>query len=89
MEGVSMANKGKTKNKKHPGVFTVRGKKGLSYGIDYIHPQTGQRIRKIVKADSEIGAAEIRAIEIADAKRGVINKAYGTLLPQRLCHLRL
>ena len=29
------------KNKKYPGVYSVKGKKGVSYGIDYTHPQTG------------------------------------------------
>lgn len=28
------------RSKKYPGVYTVRGKQGISYGIDYIHPQT-------------------------------------------------
>ena len=66
------------KSKKYPGVYSVQGKKGVSYGIDYIHPQTGQRIRKIVKgATSEAGAFELRSIEIADARRGATNKAYG------------
>ena len=65
------------KSKKYPGVYTTKGKKGVSYGIDYIHPQTNQRVRKVLKnATSMEQAAEIRAIEIADAKRGVINAAY-------------
>jgi integrase len=68
----------KKKHKKQPGVFAVKGKKGLSYGIDYIHPATGQRVRKILKnVTSEARAAELRAIEIGDAARGAINKAYG------------
>ncbi len=29
------------KNKKYPGVFSVKGKLATSYGIDYIHPQIG------------------------------------------------
>ena len=65
------------RSEKYPGVYIVEGKKGLSYGIDYIHPQTGQRIRKIVKAKTEKKASELRGTEIADAKRGAINKAYG------------
>lgn len=67
-----------TKSKKHPGVYRVEGKRGISFGIDYIHPQTGARIRKIVKdAGSEADANDARTIEIADAKRGAFNKAYG------------
>jgi integrase len=65
------------KSKKYPGVYSVKGKRGVSYGIDYIHPQTNQRIKKILKNVSSVEkAAEIRAIEIADAKRGVLNAAY-------------
>jgi hypothetical protein len=66
------------KGNKYPGVFTVKGKNGVSYGIDYVHPMTSQRIRKILKvANSEAEANTLRSIEIADAKRGAINKAYG------------
>jgi integrase len=66
------------KGKKYPGVYAVKGKKGISYGIDYTHPETGERVRGIRKnATSEAEAAELRAIEIADAKRGAINTAYG------------
>lgn len=66
------------KSKKYPGVYSVEGKKGVSYGIDYIHPMTGQRVRKILKdATSEAQAFECRSIEIADAARGAVNKAYG------------
>lgn len=66
-----------TKSKKYAGVFRVEGKKGISFGIDYMHPQTGARIRKILKdATSEQSAFEARSIEIADAKRGAFNKAY-------------
>jgi len=65
------------KSKKHRGVYIVEGKTGISYGIDYIHPQTNQRVRKILKnVTSEEQAAGIRAIEIADAKRNVLNAAY-------------
>jgi len=65
------------KSKKHRGVYIVEGKTRTSYGIDYIHPQTNQRVRKILKnATSEEQAAGIRAIEIADAKRNVLNAAY-------------
>jgi integrase len=65
-------------SKKHLGVYRVEGKTGVSFGISYTHPQTGQRIRKIVReVTSEAQAAEARAIEIADAKRGALNKAYG------------
>ncbi|WP_054032359.1 tyrosine-type recombinase/integrase [Desulfatitalea tepidiphila] len=66
-----------TKSKKYPGVYRVDGKKGVSYGIDYIHPQSGARVRKILKdATSEQSAFDARSIEIADAKRGAFNKAY-------------
>lgn len=66
------------KSKKYNGVYSVEGKTGTSYGIDYYHPQSGQRIKKIVKAcTSEKDAFEARSIEIADAKRGALNKAYG------------
>ena len=65
------------KSKRFNGVYIVEGKKGTSYGIDYIHPQTNQRVRKILKnATSTEQAAECRAIEIADAKRNVLNAAY-------------
>jgi integrase len=63
---------------KYPGVFRVEGKKGPTFGIDYIHPQTGQRVRKILKGVTlESKAAEIRSIELADAARGALQKAYG------------
>jgi integrase len=66
------------KSRKHHGVYSIEGKRGVSYGIDYIHPQTLQRVKKILKGVSaEAKAAEIRAIELADAARGAINKAYG------------
>lgn len=65
------------RSKKYPGVYRVDGKAGVSFGISYTHPTTGQRIRKIVKdATSEAQAADARAIEVADAKRGAFNKAY-------------
>ena len=61
------------KSKKYPGLYIVHGKKGISYGIDYINPMTNQRVRKILKnVTSAEDAAAIRAIEIADAKRGDI-----------------
>jgi integrase len=66
------------KKKNSAGVFVVEGKLKTSYGIDYVHPQTGQRVRKILKnCPSEAAAIEIRAVEIADAARGALNKAYG------------
>lgn len=66
------------KRKKYNGVYPVKGKNGISYGVDYVNPQTGQRIRKILKGcTSEADAFEKRSIEIADAARGAINKAYG------------
>lgn len=66
------------KSKKYLGVYTVKGKRGLSYGIDYIHPLTGERVRKILReATSEAEAFGVRSIELADAKRGALNKAYG------------
>ena len=66
------------KSKKYPGVYTVSGKRSVSYGIDYTNPLTGLRVRKILKgATSEAKAFELRSIEIADAARGAINKAYG------------
>jgi integrase len=77
-EGLSMATRRATKSKKFPGVYSFKGKKRTTYGIDYIHPQTSARVRKILKnITSEAKAAEIRAIELADAARGAINKAYG------------
>ena len=45
------------------GVYTVNGKKGVSYGIDYIHPIAGQRVRKIIKnVTTEAQAEQIRSI---------------------------
>lgn len=67
-----------SKRKKYNGVYSVKGKNGISYGIDYVHPQTGQRIRKMLKGcTSEADASEKRAIEVADAARGALEKAYG------------
>jgi integrase len=66
------------RSKKYPGVYSVKGKKGVSYGIDYIHPQSGERVRKILKnVTSEAEAFEIRSVEIADAARGALNETYG------------
>lgn len=66
------------RSKKYTGVFRIDGKRGTSYGIDYVNPATGQRVRRVIKgAKSEARAFEARSIEIADAKRGVFNKAYG------------
>jgi hypothetical protein len=66
------------KSKKYPGVYSVKGKRGVSYGIDYIHPQTGERIKRILKGvTSEVEANRLRNIELADAERGAISKAYG------------
>jgi len=66
------------KSKKYTGVYSIEGKTGISYGIDYVHPQSGRRIRKVIKkCTSEKAAFEARSIEIADAKRGALNRAYG------------
>lgn len=66
------------RSNKYAGVFVVEGKLKTSYGIDYVNPQNGQRVRKVLKGcGSEAAAAELRAVEIADAARGAINKAYG------------
>ena len=60
------------------GIFRSEGKTGVSFGIDYVHPITGRRVRKTLKdVTSATDAFEIRSIEIADARRGAINKAYG------------
>lgn len=65
------------KSKKYLGIYSVKGKRGISYGIDYVHPQTAQRVRKILKGvTSEAEAARMRNIELADAARGAINMAY-------------
>ena len=37
------------KSIRYRGVYSIKGKEGVSYGIDYIHPETGQRIRKVLK----------------------------------------
>jgi len=72
------------KSKKYPGVYTVQGKRGTSYGIDYINPITDQRVRKIVKgAKSERDAAKYRGIELADAERGKLDQAYGLRAKQK------
>jgi integrase len=66
------------KSKKYLGVYSIEGRKGTSYGIDYVHPRTGQRVRKILKnATSESEANTLRSIEIADAARGATDAAYG------------
>ena len=66
------------KRRKYTGVYVVEGKKRLRYGIDYIHPGSGHRVRKILThVESEENASTMRAIEIADAARGAMNQAYG------------
>lgn len=65
------------KSKNYPGVYSITCKKGCSHGIDYVHRQTGQRVRKILKAKTEAEADDLRSIEIADAQRGAMNKTYG------------
>ena len=57
----------------------VKKTKYGTYGIDYTHPLTGERIRKTLPKDvaTEKEAAILRSIEIADASRGLINQAYG------------
>jgi len=73
-----MTDKKTKKQRRYPGIYAVKGQFGISYGIDYIHPQSRKRIRKIIKGcKSEAGAFEKRSIEIADAARGAIDKAYG------------
>ncbi|ACL05859.1 integrase family protein [Desulfatibacillum aliphaticivorans] len=68
----------KEKSARYRGVYRVQGKTGVSYGIDYVHPATGQRIQKIVKtASSESEAFDIRCVELADAKRDAKNLTYG------------
>jgi len=63
------------KNNPHRGIYTRKGKLGLSYGIDYIHPLTGQRVKKILKKVTSVEQAlKLRSIEIADAARGAIIK---------------
>lgn len=62
---------------KYRGVYIIEGKLNTSYLIDYTHPGTGARIRKVVPANSEKQAADLRAIELTDARRGAVNKAYG------------
>ncbi len=65
-------------NNRYRGIYKKEGKTGTSYGIDYIHPLTGQRVKKILKGVSSIEEAlKLRSIEIADASRGAIDKAYG------------
>jgi len=73
-----MTKGSKKRKKKFFGVYKVMGKKSVSFGIDYIHPQTGERVRKILKGcKSESEAFDIRGIELADAERGLIHTAYG------------
>jgi len=65
-------------NRKYEGIYVVEGRTGPRYGIDYIHPGTGRRIRKIIKAaESEEDALKFRTLEMADALRDATNKAYG------------
>jgi hypothetical protein len=40
----------KRKEKKQPGVFAVKGKKGASYGIDYIHTVSNARAELLITA---------------------------------------
>lgn len=37
---------------KYPGVFSYQGKRGVTFGIDYVHPATGRRVRKTVCGES-------------------------------------
>jgi integrase len=78
-KGVTMAKTNKEKkSEKFVGIYTVTGKTGVSYGINYAHPLTGARVRKIIKGcTSEEEAYNLRSIEIADAHRGALDKAYG------------
>lgn len=62
---------------KYRGVYIRQGANGPSYLIDYVHPMTGARVRKTVPAGSERQASELREIELADARRGALNSAYG------------
>lgn len=63
--------------KKLTGVYKVVCKSGVRYGIDYYHPVTGQRIKKIIKgATSEAEAEQIRGIELADARRHLLVQTY-------------
>ena len=69
------------KNKLHRGVFTRKRKSGMSYGIDYIHPQTGQRVRRILKrVKSEAEALKYRAIELADEIIKIIARKWAGIL---------
>jgi len=72
-------NEKKKKKNQHKGVYKRKYPSGgISYGIDYIHPITGQRIKKILKGvTSETDALKLRNIELTDAERGAIDKAYG------------
>lgn len=66
------------RSKRYPGVMVVSNLSGkISYGIDYVLP-SGQRVRKILKGcKSERQASQIRAIEIAAAAQGELEKKYG------------
>jgi len=70
-------SKSKTSKTQYRGVRVFPGKKGPTYEIDYIHPGTGHRVRKVLpNATSALDASELRAIEIGDAKRGMSEQLY-------------
>jgi hypothetical protein len=70
-EGVWHGRKGK-----YPGLRKVIAKKGETvYRISYVHPQRG-RIRKTLEGITEARAAQIRAMDIADALRGDMTRKY-------------
>ncbi len=66
------------RSRKYPGVTVIENVSGaISYGIDYRLPN-GQRVRKIIQGcKSEKQASQIRAIEIAAASQGELEKKYG------------
>lgn len=67
----------KISSKKYPGVYTVEGVKGKSYGITYYHPASHKRVQKIIRGcKTEKEADDFRSIEIADASRGLLHMKY-------------
>ena len=66
------------RSNRYPGVIVIENISGKkSYCIDYVTPN-GQRIRKVIKGcKSEKQASQIRAIEIAAASQGELEKKYG------------
>jgi integrase len=64
------------KNNRYRGVYVRKYPSGrVAYGIDFINPETGQRVKKILKGvKSESEALKLRNIEFTDVAIDIISK---------------